>query len=605
MKTHRLLTAAACIAALYVPRAAAAPSVPPDGLPVLAVGALENFQITGKVPEEGRLEKISVAGQSFTRAWRVQTIRQPAETWKLQLTTRTDAPVKRGDVLWIRFFLRSPESLNETGEGHTTFVFETTDSEHAKSIDLTVGAGPAWREFVYPFVCRHDLPAGGGQLSFRFGFRPQLVELGGVELLNYRRTRTVEQLPIARIGYDGRAADATWRAAASERIERLRKADLRVTVRDAAGQPVSGARIEATLQRHAFGFGSAVVGDLLTGQGPDSERYRQTVEQNFSKVVFENELKWPAWEERAGAKRESTMAAIRWLEERGIALRGHVLLWPSWGHVGKDCRNLREDPAALRKRIADRISEVMGATRGHFADWDVINEPYAHNDLMKALGDEAMIEWFKLARAVDPRPVLFLNDYAGLAAGGMNTKHKDHFEKTARFLKDGGAPIGGLGLQCHFGWSVTPPDAALAELDRWGRLGLTVHLTEFDIDILDEQLQADYTRDLLTVAFSHPAVSSVTTWGFWEGRHWRPDAALWRKDWSIKPNGQAWLDLTRKQWWTRASGTTDSAGVFSTRGFKGAYQIAVSKGGQTSTVAAALGDTACTIDVKLDSAPSP
>jgi hypothetical protein len=64
-------------------------------------------------------------------------------------------------------------------------------------------------------------------------------------------------------------------------------------------------------------------------------------------------------------------------------------------------------------------------------------------------------------------------------------------------------------------------------------------------------------------------------WGFWEGRHWRPDAALWRKDWSLKPNGRVWTELTRKTWWTDEQGKTDRRGRWSTRGFLGDYEIEV------------------------------
>ena len=64
-------------------------------------------------------------------------------------------------------------------------------------------------------------------------------------------------------------------------------------------------------------------------------------------------------------------------------------------------------------------------------------------------------------------------------------------------------------------------------------------------------------------------------WGFWEGRHWKPDAALYRRDWSIKPAGQAWLDLVKKKWWTNKNGITDAQGRFTTRGFLGDYVVTV------------------------------
>ena len=96
----------------------------------------------------------------------------------------------------------------------------------------------------------------------------------------------------------------------------------------------------------------------------------------------------------------------------------------------------------------------------------------------------------------------------------------------------------------------------------------------------DEALQADYLRDVMTVAFSHPAFQGIVMWGFWEGRHWKPDAALYRRDWSVKPAGQTWLDLVKGEWWTSKVGKTDSHGRYATRGFLGQYVVVVEHGAQ-------------------------
>ena len=111
-----------------------------------------------------------------------------------------------------------------------------------------------------------------------------------------------------------------------------------------------------------------------------------------------------------------------------------------------------------------------------------------------------------------------LNDYDILSAHGANRAHQDHFEATARFLLDSGAPITGLGMQGHFGASPTSMATVKRVLDRYAALGLSIRITEFDVNTADEALQADYTRDFLTMVFSHPAVTGFQMWGFWEGR---------------------------------------------------------------------------------------
>jgi GH35 family endo-1,4-beta-xylanase len=565
MKRHLLLLQCFCLQAF-------AAAVAPEGGESLLPPGIESFRF---MQDGGTAEAsiVEVADQPFARAWRVETKVQPANPWKVQLVTLSNTGVRRGDTLWARFFLRCPASREESGEGRLTLVFETADEHHDKSIDLTVGAGEEWKEFAFPFTCRHDLAAGGAQIALRAGFRPQTIEIGGFEILNYGNSRAVADLPRTRADYAGREADAPWRVAALERIEKIRKSDFRVQFVDKGGVPLSGTKVKFALRRHGFGFGSAIDSSVLLREDADGARYREIIDRYFSRVVYENELKWHTWERHGEAERARSLRSFDWFADRGIAMRGHVLVWPSWQYLPRSARALRDDPAALRRHTDEHIRAMVGRTRGRFTDWDVINEPFAHNDLMKILGDGVMVEWFKAARETDPDVKLFLNDYAGLANEGMDTPHKDHFEKTTRYLIDNGAPIGGIGMQCHFGWSVTPPEVALKELDRWGKLGLEVQITEFDVETTDEELQADYTRDLLTLAFSHPSVTAIMIWGFWEGRHWKPDAALWRRDWSIKPNGKVWLYLTTRDWHTAGEAVTDADGWVSFRGFHGIYQI--------------------------------
>jgi endo-1,4-beta-xylanase len=442
--------------------------------------------------------------------------------------------------------------------------------------------------------------------------------------------------PPAPAAYAGAEPDAAWRQAAAERIEKCRKADLTVAVQAADARPLAGAAVKVRLVRHAFGFGSAVAAMPLAIETEDARRYRDTVRRLFNKVVFENDLKWPQWEDTHN--REWTIQALRWLEQQGIAVRGHCLVWPSWRYVPKDLQALKDRPEALGERVRQHLWDEVGALKGRIAEWDVVNEPYTNHDLMDALGtkektgEDVMAEWFQWAHQADPSAELYLNDYNILSAGGTDAAHQDAYEKTLRSLLEKGAkkeaekgtekevgkeaeegagkeaekgagkeaqkgaekeaekeaekrvPLGGIGLQGHFGRDLTPPERLLAILDRFAALGPPLQVTEFDVDIADERLQADYLRDFLTVCFSHPKVKGVLMWGFWEGRHWKPRAALFRKDWSVKPNGQAWMDLVLKAWWTEAQGKTDGAGRFRARGFVGRYEVTAEAEGKTKTV---------------------
>src|SRR5690606_3032608 len=120
--------------------------------------------------------------------------------------------------------------------------------------------------------------------------------------------------------------------------------------------------------------------------------------------------------------------------------------------------------------------------------------------------------------------------------------------------------------QSHFGAVMPGPEQLLAVLDQFAQFGLPIESSEFSLNNDDRALQADFLRDYMIAVFSHPQVEGILLWGFWEGRHWRPQAALWNKDWTLRPHGQAWLDLVRRDWHTDARQVTDEAGRVTVRG---------------------------------------
>jgi hypothetical protein len=67
-------------------------------------------------------------------------------------------------------------------------------------------------------------------------------------------------------------------------------------------------------------------------------------------------------------------------------------------------------------------------------------------------------------------------------------------------------------------------------------------------------------------------------WGFWEAAHWKPDAAMFKKDWTPKPNLAAWKNLVLKEWRTNVAETSKANGEVQSRGHLGRYDITVTKG---------------------------
>jgi endo-1,4-beta-xylanase len=571
------MLARAILAALLLAAAALAdpsPLVPGD--PLDCFNRFEGGVTVSTVP---------VSGMPFARALHVKTgaVAATANAWDIRPRCFSTLAARQNDVVAVTFWMRATAAPD--GRGFTSFVLERNDSPYTKSVTYTAAASADWKLVEVPFTMAETYAANAYNFSFWVTYANQEIEIGGIAIQDYGPGIPFSQLGLSTWPYAERAADAPWRATAAARIERYRKGDLAVIARDDSGQPIPGAAVHVKMKRHAFGFGTAVAGDILMNSGADGQKYRDALKTLFNKTVTENVLKWPFFESWG---RPQADYMLPWFAANGFDMvRGHNVIWPGASNLPADVQTLLKaspvDANALRARVNQHIADVMAYSKGKVTEWDVLNEPYTNKDIQAVLGDAEMTSWFRQARAADPAVKLYINDYNILEAGGYDMQHINGYADIIRNMLSAGAPIDGIGLQSHFDSNLTPPSRVVELLDQFGAFGKDLQVTEFDVSVADEQVQADYTRDFLTVCFSHPAVKGFMIWGFWEGAHWRPSDAMIRRDWSTKPNYDAWNDLIYRQWWTDTQGVTAADGAFRTRGFLGDYDIDVTIGGVTKT----------------------
>jgi GH35 family endo-1,4-beta-xylanase len=370
----------------------------------------------------------------------------------------------------------------------------------------------------------------------------------------------------------GQATDAAWRVPAEERIQQIRKGQMNITVYDSDGTLVENADVHIEMEKHQFGFGTAIAANELNS----NETYRNTVLDMFNEVVFENDLKWP---QLKWINYEGMNQAFDTLEAHGIAIRGHNIIWPSYRFMPDFMEDLANDPEGMRTAIDEHIDEITTYTKGKLVDWDVINEPYSEHDVMDILGDEVMADWFKRTRQNDRGVKLYLNEYSIINSGGNNVVKQDYLYNLIQEIDNQGGAVDGIGIQGHFGSELTSISKIYDILDRYAFLGKEIKITEHDIDLDQRGVQADYTRDFMTILFSHPSVKSLLVWGFWEGRHWKPEGAFFNEDWSIRPHGEVWNDMIKNKWWTLPVNVlSDAQGQASFEGFLGTYSYTVSDG---------------------------
>ncbi|TVR48451.1 MAG: hypothetical protein EA425_14485 [Puniceicoccaceae bacterium] len=545
--------------------------LPRPALVLISGAAPEFFQAGGSAGAK----VLQAEAMPFEEAVRVKVPHPTDPVWGATLTSpRSETPIATGDVLLGSFWIRGCAET-ESGSGQVTAYLQRPEPSWHGLQNLAINQGAHWQRRFFRAVADRDFDAGTVNLVFHLGSLAQTVDIGGLMVWNLGPGIDPASLPSTRIDYAPMHLDPAWLARMQERIDRHRMGEVRLTVRNAAGEPLADAAVQVELVRHAFGFGTFIEGPSpVLESGLDAERFRETVLRYFNRVTS---AVYPAdWGWQSEATRAAYLAALKWATEHGLDIRAHTVIWPSWQWSPSAWRPLADDPPALQSQVLAQIEEVLAALKPFRIDQvDLVNEPRVNNDFETILGRDAIAEWFAAAAEIHSGPVLAVNEYGILSAGAILTANHDHYAGFVQDLLDRGAPLGAIGFQCHLDENPSPPGQVEAVLDRFATLGLPLQITELTLKTTDEQYQADYLRDFLTVVFAHPAVASITFWGFWEGRIWLEDSALWRRDWSPKPAAEVLDHLLTEEWTTRLSLRTGEDGTARFRGFHGRYRIAV------------------------------
>jgi endo-1,4-beta-xylanase len=560
------------------------------GLPKTASWVLPNTE-TGTLGISGNYggttTSITSSNTPFTIGQQ-RNLTQGANVWDAAHTYRNKLAIQKGDKILLVLWIRSPTpnaKVNLFAENATTYD---------KEISAALNPTSTWKMYLAPIECKAAYAVDGLSIGLHLAFANQTIEVGGVACLNYEKSIIFNQLPLDLDNnrYGGIEATAPWRKEAEQSIEQLRKANFTVKVNNAAGQAVTGAEVRFEMMQHEYKFGSAVVSNKFNGGSSLNATYEQKMlnldgkGHGFNEIVFENDLKWRAWEERWFSSNAELAQDIAWLKSKNISVRGHNLIWPGWSYSPKDI-TAAATPDFIKQRIRDHIKAIStyAGVGKECIDWDVLNEITTNNDYANRMagssgyttGRELYAEIFKQADSLMPNSKLYINDYIAIEAGDGNTANINTWKQRIDEILAKGAPIEGIGFQGHFSSAPTSIPRVKEILDEfWNKYKLEAKVTEYDIsNLLNGDIQASYMRDILTICYAHPSMKGFIMWGFWDGAHWLGNAPIYNQDWSLKPSGTAFIDQVFTKWWTDEKVSTITTGEAKVRGFKGRYKVTV------------------------------
>jgi len=271
---------------------------------------------------------------------------------------------------------------------------------------------------------------------------------------------------------------------------------------------------------------------------------RGQIPANFTKywdqIVPENEGKWGSVEGTQGKYNWTALDKIHdFAKQNNIPFKQHNFVWgsqqPGWisGLSQADQKAAVED---WIKQFCTRYPDTQMI--------DVLNEPPPHTTppYLAALGGAGAsgYDWvvtiFKWARQYCPSSMLLVNDYNIIEYANDN----NNIIKLVSAALKAGAPIDGIGSQSHAlnSASVSTTQMYLDKLAT--STGLPVLISEFDLNIADDNQQKTQMQNLVTMFWNDTNVKGVTYWGYLEGQTWETNSGLMSTSGTERP-AMTWL----------------------------------------------------------------
>ncbi|KAL0422405.1 UNVERIFIED_CONTAM: Endo-1,4-beta-xylanase 4 [Sesamum latifolium] len=347
-----------------------------------------------------------------------------------------------------------------------------------------------------------------------------------------------------------------WQQQQNKSIERVRKRKIRIHVTSKEGLKLPGANIVVNQIRPHFQLGCSTAATII-----NHKAYQDWFTPRFTTTTFNNEMKWYYAEVYPGKENYTvTDAMVSFFKKNRIAIRGHAILWAA-GNVTQYWVKLLP-PKEILNAAVRRTASVVSRYSGDVIAWDVMNENLHYSFYEDKIRPNATAMFYQIARALDPRTPLFLNEYNTLEfpldMAVIPSQYVEKIREIRSFPGNERLKMQ-IGLQGHF-WRKPNVSHIRATLDVLGALNTPIWLTE--LDTKRGPNQAAQLEEVMREAFAHPAVEGIIVWG--------------DNNFKNLPAGDV-VDKLINEWkTTNVTGVTDGDGVFEHKVFLGDYSVTYS-----------------------------
>jgi len=321
--------------------------------------------------------------------------------------------------------------------------------------------------------------------------------------------------------------------------------------------------------------------------GLSTDQIQEIVAEQFSALTADNEFKPSSLQRVQGQFTFDRADKIAdFAQKHGLKLIGHNLMWhsqsPAWLYQDESRKPLPREKAL--ENLKSHIDAVVKHFSGKVIGWDVVNEAIADGGgylrdtpAHRAIGDDFVVQAFKLAHEAGPNVELYYNDYS------IETPNKR--AKAVRLIKElkaAGCRLDAVGIQGH--WMLDGPDVSVIDeaLSEFEALGVKVMITELDVDLLprrnagadvsaterqganpyrdglpdevQQKLAARYAELFKVLTKHRDSLTRITFWGVHDGNSWLNNwpvrgrtnyPMLWDRQLHPKPAFNAVIDVLR------------------------------------------------------------
>lgn len=207
------------------------------------------------------------------------------------------------------------------------------------------------------------------------------------------------------------------------------------------------------------------------------------IRRQFNAVTAENimkaEILQPKWKIYRFEQADKLM---KYAERNRMQVTGHTLVWHS--QLPAFVQQMK-DPDSVRQFFVDHIQTVAGRYKGKMHSWDVVNEALEDDGTLRrsifleALGEDYIVEAFRLAQKADPHAKLYYNDY-----NIESPQKRAGVVALVKKIKAAGVRIDGIGIQGHWRFDAVPLQYIEESIRTFANLGLETMITELDLNVL-------------------------------------------------------------------------------------------------------------------------